>query len=284
MAVDEYELTDAEALSLLDTYVGPQVVLPGYRETDWHLDYARAIEKLARCAVAPSGLQVVKDEAGDLKISVRAGRYLNGDTAYSYVASGAHDVVDDATNYVYLIPGDSSPTINQSAFPDPSATPHIRLATVATGTESEAGVSGEFAWTDITDYRGTALLAVAHGIAAAALQDALPTLELTGTDGEDGTGEVAIQLLDGGGNALAARALIRCWIAASEYGAPAAQTDFSVLTGTEVREITADAYYEVLTDATGLVEMDVTAGDGTYYVMAEVDGVVYTGQLTISGN
>ena len=119
---------------------------------------------------------------------------------------------------------------------------------------------------------------------AAAVQDLIPTITLEGIDNTDGTGEMSIQVTDAAGNALAQRFRVRTWLSTSAYGAPVAQTDFSLATGTQLREITANADYEVISDATGLVEMWIVAADGTYYVMAEVDGRIYSGSVAITGN
>ncbi len=52
----------------------------------------------------------------------------------------------------------------------PSVTPHIPLASIATGSASAAGVSGEYNHEDITDYRGRAFLSIA-GLADRAVTD-----------------------------------------------------------------------------------------------------------------
>ena len=50
-------------------------------------------------------------------------------------------LTDDTTNYIWLQVDSGALTlqVNTSAFPDPSVTPHIPLATIATGTASVAG-------------------------------------------------------------------------------------------------------------------------------------------------
>ena len=87
------------------------------------------------------------------------------------------------------------------------------------------------------------------------------------------------------GNSLTTRANLRVWIADAEYSEPDAQTDFSVTTGEQLREIEANADYEVITDATGLAVMNIDAAtDKTVYVMAEIDGRIFTGSVAITGN
>jgi len=120
---------------------------------------------------------------------------------------------------------------------------------------------------------------------AVALQDVIPSLTLTGTNDGDGTGTMDIQAKDAAGNNLAQRFLVRTWIANAEFSEPDAQTDFSVTTGEEMVEVEADADYEVICDTTGKITMNIdTAADKTVYVMAEIDGRIYTGSVAITGN
>ena len=134
---------------------------------------------------------------------------------------------------------------------------------------------------------GTALSAKDKGITIAkladAVQDLIATIALTGTDDKDNTGTMSIQVRDAAGNNLAQRSRVRTWISTSDYGAPVARTDFSVTTGTELQEVEANADYEVITDATGKVVMNIDEGGaGTVYVMAEVNGRIYSAQLDIT--
>jgi len=102
------------------------------------------------------GLAVCKSSAGALKFGVMAGKWFWGGQLVEFAeVAGTQDLVDDDTNYIYLTV-DGTLTVNQSGFPDPTDTAHIRLATIATGTASAAGVSGAYAWADITDYRSAA--------------------------------------------------------------------------------------------------------------------------------
>ena len=114
--------------------------------------------------------------------------------------------------------------------------------------------------------------------------DYIPYLTVTGTDDGDGTGSAAIQAKDFAGNSLAARFLVRTWIADAEYSEPDAQTDISVSTGEEMRELEANADYEAIGDATGLVDMNIDAGGAkSVYVMAEIDGRIWSsGEIAIT--
>lgn len=218
-------------------------------------------------------LRVVKD--GTLTYGVFAGRYMHGTTEVNYAGSTGNALTDDDTNYIYLTAAGTL-TKNTTGFPDEGTTPHIPLATILTA-------SGTYAATDITDMRGRAIFSVLDGIQPGTLQDRVPYLAFSGTDDADGTGTMDIQAKDSGANDLAQRFLVRTWIADADFSEPDAQTDFSVTVGEEMRELEADADYEVICDATGLVTMNIDAGGAkTVYVMAEIDGRIYSEQLDIT--
>ena len=114
--------------------------------------------------------------------------------------------------------------------------------------------------------------------------DLVPTLSLSGTDDTDGTGSMDIQALDAAGNNLAQRFLARVWIADAAYSEPDPQTGFTVATGEQMRQIEANADLEVISDAAGLISMDIDAGGAkTVHVMAEVDGRIWTASQAITG-
>lgn len=120
---------------------------------------------------------------------------------------------------------------------------------------------------------------------SAAVQDLVPHIVLTGTDDTDGTGSMQVRVHDANNNNLLHQFLIRVWIADAEYSEPDAQDDFSVGLGEVIREIEADADYEVITGSAGVIDMEIdVATDRTVYVMAEIDGRVYTGSIAITGN
>ena len=104
-----------------------------------------------------AGLAVLKSSVGDLKFGVMSGKWFWAGQLVEFAeVAGTQDLVDDDTNYIYLTV-DGTLTVNQSGFPDPVTTPHIRLAKIATGSASAAAVSGAYAWADITDYRSAAV-------------------------------------------------------------------------------------------------------------------------------
>ncbi|MHC4981550.1 MAG: DUF2793 domain-containing protein [Planctomycetota bacterium] len=112
---------------------------------------------------------------------------------------------------------------------------------------------------------------------ASAVQDVIPNLNLTGADDGDGTGSCTIQARDVANNNLSERFLVRTWIADAEFSEPDPQTGFSVTTGEQMRQLEANADYEVISDANGQAVTDINAGGAkTVYVMAEIDGRIYS--------
>lgn len=119
---------------------------------------------------------------------------------------------------------------------------------------------------------------------ANAVQDYLPKLALLGANDADGTGSMSIQLQDAAGNTLAGRALVRVWTSGTQYGAPSALTGFTASTGTAVATVTANADLDVITDTNGVVVADINNGaPGTIWVMAELNGLVYSASIAITG-
>ncbi len=126
----------------------------------YHTEFYQMQYRLLDVARRAGDCRVYKDDGGALKCGGRAGRYLNGDTPVNYVGASDQSLTDNTTNYIYLT-ADGTLTVNATGFPTPSATPHLPLATIATGTASAGGVAGQYAHEDITDYRGRAFLTVA---------------------------------------------------------------------------------------------------------------------------
>ena len=120
---------------------------------------------------------------------------------------------------------------------------------------------------------------------SAGMQDLVPNLNVIGANVGDGTGYMAVYVRDADDNfILGDHYLVRVWIAEAEHSEPDPQTDFSVLIGEEMREIEANADYEVISDDM-LVQMQIdVATDRTVYLMAELDGRVYTDSVAITGN
>lgn len=111
-----------------------------------------------------------------------------------------------------------------------------------------------------------------------ALQDSLVTLTLTGADAESaGTGTITIQAKDAAGNDLDEQVLVRTWIGTADDFGPDALTDYSVSTGTQLQEVTANAHYTAISDTNGVIVMAVdNGGAATNYAWAVIQGKVYS--------
>ena len=118
-----------------------------------------------------------------------------------------------------------------------------------------------------------------------ALWSRIGDVTVTGADAaSSGTGTITIQLTDSKGAALAGRVLVRTWIGTTDdYGADAL-TDYSVTTGTEKEEVTANAEYIAITDATGKIVMAVDAGGAdSVWAWATTDGhIVASGEVVLT--
>lgn len=134
------------------------LALAGTTDTDTDFDYYTEFEnyvlkehrnnyRLLTILKAVNELRVFKD--GDLTFGVRAGNYMDGPTERNYAGASAQALTDDDTNYIFL-EADGTLTVNITGFPAAGTTPHIPLATILCA-------SGEYAASDITDYRGRAL-------------------------------------------------------------------------------------------------------------------------------
>jgi hypothetical protein len=280
--------TDINALS--GTSDSEQEVLyPAIAESPYYTSFYKMLYRLLDLARRAGDLRVYKD--GDLTFGVRAGSIAVGDTVTTYAGASGQALTDDATNYIYLT-GAGVLTVNTTGFPAPSAAAHVRLATVATGTASEAGASGSYDFVDITDCRGSALASVlgagwvndgdvTDAKLSSTLQEAIPQLSISasaeGATTAD-TIDVTLQVQDASGASLAKPHLLRVWIDDAEFGAPdATGNTVTVSTGTTLQTLTANADYELLTDANGAAQMDIAvSGAASRYVMAELDGVVYS--------
>ena len=117
----------------------------------------------------------------------------------------------------------------------------------------------------------------------AAMQDCIPALMVTASDLTGNAGSASVQARDAAGDDLAKQFLVRVWIADAALSEPDAQTDFSVYVGEEMRELEANADYEVISNASGLVTMNIAvSAPKTVHVMAEIDGRIYTKSVAIT--
>lgn len=281
-----------------------EVAYPTIAESPYYTSFYKMLYRLLDVARRGGDLRVFKD--GTSTFGVRAGKVMVGDTGVEFDQASGQSLTNDATNYIYLTAAGAL-TVNTTGFPDPSTTPHLPLATIAVGSESEAQVSGEYDFVDITDYRGRGIFGVLSAATPAELntlsdgsnaddlhehdaagldsdlQDDIPDLNVTfGSEAADEI-VVTIQARDAADNDLAEHMAVRVWVATSDCGAPsAAGNTVAIDTGTELQQIVANADYEIISDATGKVEIGITiTGAATRYVMAEIDGRIYSsGEIT----
>jgi hypothetical protein len=238
-------------------------------QSPYYTSFYKMLWRLMDVCRRAGDLRVYRD--GELTFGVRAGRFLTGDAEVVYAGSAGNALTNNDVNYVYLT-ADGTLTVNTSGFPAPSAQPHVPLAEITTAAGSYSPSAG-----DLLDCRGGAMFTPV-GYHAPDL-----VCEMSGTDGADGTGTMAIQIADRAGNDIADRFKVHTWIADADMSEPDAQTDFSVSTGEQLYETEADADYTVISDATGLVEMDIDAGGAkTVFVMACIDGRIFSAQLDIT--
>jgi len=119
---------------------------------------------------------------------------------------------------------------------------------------------------------------------ADAIQDALPTLNLSAVDGGDGTAALTVQAKDAADNDLAEVVLAEIWVGtADDYGEDAI-TGITISTGTQREELTANAAYRVISDATGKIVLALNnGGAGSVYAWAVIDGkVCSSGEIVIT--
>ena len=132
-------------------------------DATYNVNGTRQAQRLLTMAKALGNrLRVYKD--GTLTFGVRPGKILSGDSSLSYAGSTGNSLTDNATNYIYLsvVSGALALTANTTGFPDPSATPHLRLAQILTA-------SAGYTYTDITDERQLSVFQLNSGATAANL-------------------------------------------------------------------------------------------------------------------
>ncbi|HOD79947.1 MAG: hypothetical protein BWX88_02768 [Planctomycetes bacterium ADurb.Bin126] len=233
-----------------------------YGSSDWRYWAYKLVERM-QAVCLPLGLRPYKDDSDDLHLGVKPGLFFNRSAAVSYAGTSTQDLTDDATNYVYLTPAGVL-TVNTTGFP---TTPHVPICTVATGTASAAGLSGYYDIEDITDLRGRAVFA--------------PVGLATVTFGAEAADVIRVTVTTG----LAQRQRVRLWIAAADYGTPdATGNTYTLVTGTALATRTANADYEVISDASGIAAFDLeVSGAASRYVLAEIDGrIVSSGEITFA--
>ncbi len=148
--------TTADALGGT-TDADTDATFPAIGESAYYTTMYRMLQRMLTIEKVINELRVYKD--GDLTFGARAGKASHGTNVYDYAGDAAEALTDDATNYAWLQVDTDVLTlhVNTTAFPDPAVTAHVPLATIATGTASAGGVSGQYDYADIVDYRGRAL-------------------------------------------------------------------------------------------------------------------------------
>lgn len=308
--MSEIELTDEQANALhgtTDADTGFRYHSPG--DAGYFTEGQRQRHRLLTLAKAISNsLRVFAD--GPMTFGVRPGRARNGGSLHAHAGCGAVALTDDATNYVYLTAADlaagDSVSVSTSGFPNQSATPHIPLAQIAVS-------DGSYGVGDITDCRGAAALTLGSSLASAdantlvggsgsnadslhvhsiagleaSAKALVPMISLTAVDNSDGTATITAQMVDAEDNPIAAEHLVRIWTSNGELGEPiAVGTAFDQVPsyGAEIREIAAEADYEVISNSSGQVRRTLAvSADGTYWVTAAVGPHLGSTSVAITG-
>ena len=155
--------TDVTLNALSGSTDGEQeVAYPTIAESPYYTSFYKMLYRLLNVARRAGDLRVFKD--GTNTFGVRGGEVMVGDTAVAFAEATGQSLTNDATNYIYLTAAGTL-TVNTTGFPSPSAGPHVPLATIAVGSESEAQVDDEYDFVDITDYRGRSMFRVLGEVA-----------------------------------------------------------------------------------------------------------------------
>jgi len=122
--------SDNELLNIQsDTETGVEYIATG--TAPYYLEFRKLLYRLLRSTRRANDLRVY-DEGG-LDIGVKPGKFWLSTELISYEGSSGNTLADDKQDiYIYLDSSGSLVTNEYNSFPDMSATPHIRLATVST--------------------------------------------------------------------------------------------------------------------------------------------------------
>jgi len=159
MAESTLSTSVADALSgTTDSDTG--AAYPTIGESTYYTTMYRLFHRMLTIEKIINEFRIYKD--GDLTFGVRSGKASHGTNEYSYAGTTGQALVDDTTNYIWLEVLSGALVLDTDSgssghFPDPAAQAYLPLATIATGTASIAGVSGQYSVDDITDYRGRVL-------------------------------------------------------------------------------------------------------------------------------
>ena len=153
-------------------------------EAPYYTSFYRMQRRLLDVARRAGDLRVYK--SGDLTFGVRPGRFSDGGGPVVFAGAASQALTNNSVNYIYLSAA-GQVLANTTGFPPASVTPHIRLATIATGSASANGVSGAYDFADIVDVRGEALWRVQTGWTSALAAEAagfFSATDLTGAEAE----------------------------------------------------------------------------------------------------
>jgi hypothetical protein len=136
------------------------LVYPTIGESTYYTTVYKLIHRLLAVAKAVNAFRLYKDST--LSCGVRPGRSARGTVLYNFAGAAGHALANDATNYLWLQVDAGALALhsNTTGMPNPATTPHLPLGTIATGTASAAGVTGQYSVDDITDWRGQAIFSL----------------------------------------------------------------------------------------------------------------------------
>ena len=260
-----------------------------------------------RMALVTAGLVV---DEGSLRVGVYPLDYSLGGQFKHFDGATAQAVPDNSTRYVYV---DSANALQIAASEPADVTTFVPLAKVVTtsgamtitprinfarivapqlasspagnGLTLSAGALAVNVDNATLEINADALRLKDAGVGAAKLADAVADLVPQvafniGAEGSPGADDrvITLQLRDAQSNTLAARALLRIWIATADFGAPSATGNtVTVTAGTTYSAEIANAAYQLITDASGAAAIKINiTGSATRYILAELDGRVYS--------
>ncbi len=237
----------------------------------YQVQYQRRERRLNQI-MAPWRQGQVVDE-GALRIGVYPVEYTLGGVRKRFVGATAQAVADESVRCVYL---DVSNMLRvQEAFPSDLRT-HLPLARITTS-GGVMEIEDRRVWTayGVPEFTGS----IAGTDLASEVADAVPSLELSVGVEYSNSIWVTAQGRNAAGNALGRRLLMRGWLGSAPYDGEIAtppNTDFTLHTGTVVKELTTNKHFLALSDENGRVVFDVQETTArTFYLMVELDGRVY---------
>ncbi len=248
-------------------------------EPSYQVQYQRREQRQNRL-LAPWRQGQVVDEGG-LVIGVYPLDYTLGGQRKHFPGATGQPVADYSTKVVYV--DEANDLQIQEGFPD-DLTTYVPLANV-TSSGGGLAIEDRRMWTAQAVPEFTQ--AIEGTDLSEALADHVPTLEVS--VGEEYTNSiwVTVQAKDAAGNNLNERVLIRGWVSDTEHGGEISvppNTDFTVQTGTKVKEVTTNRHILAISNASGRVVFDIEETTArTFYLMAELDGrVVASGPIVFT--